>query len=102
MTARRIAGKSPRDKVTAAEWATRLNLAACYRLAGHFRRTDGILTHISARAPDSDGHFLINAYGPLFDEITASILAKGSLEGEVFEDALGRGIYPSRCLICRS
>jgi ribulose-5-phosphate 4-epimerase/fuculose-1-phosphate aldolase len=48
------------------------DLAACYRLAENFRMTDLIYAHISAHVPDPEPHFLINAYGLLFDEITAS------------------------------
>ncbi len=96
---RAVAGKPLRDRVSAAEWATRVNLAACYRLAAHFRMTDVIFTHISARVPESDGHFLINAYGLLFDEITASSLVKVTSAGDVVEDATGLGINPAGYVI---
>ena len=69
-----------------AEWAVRQDLAACYRLIAHFGMDDVIYTHISARVPDSDGHFLINPYGMLFREITASSLVKVDLDGRVVDE----------------
>ena len=74
---------SLRDRVSAEEWDTRVNLAACYRLAAHFRMTDMIYTHISARVPGPEHHFLINPYGMMFEEITASSLVKVDLEGAI-------------------
>ena len=64
-----------------AEWNLRQELAACYRLIAHFRMSDLIFTHVSARVPGSEHHFLINPYGLLFDEITASQLVKIDLHG---------------------
>jgi ribulose-5-phosphate 4-epimerase/fuculose-1-phosphate aldolase len=64
-----------------AEWAVRVELAAVYRLVAHFGMTDLIFTHISARVPGPDHHFLINPYGLFFEEITASQLVKVDLEG---------------------
>ena len=90
---------SPRHSADCAERAIRVNLAACYRLAAHFRMTDLIYTHISARVPGPEPHFLINAYGLLFDEITASSLVKVTLAGEVVEDPTGLGINPAGYLI---
>jgi ribulose-5-phosphate 4-epimerase/fuculose-1-phosphate aldolase len=69
-----------------AEWSIRQDLAACYRLVAHFGMDDVIYTHISARVPDSDGHFLINPYGMLFREITASSLVKIDLDGNIVDD----------------
>jgi ribulose-5-phosphate 4-epimerase/fuculose-1-phosphate aldolase len=63
------------------EWQTRVDLAACYRLVALFRWDDLIFTHISARVPGPEHHFLINPYGMLFDEITASSLVKIDLQG---------------------
>lgn len=74
---------SMRDKVSAAEWATRVDLAACYRLVDLYGMTDMIANHISARVPDEEGAFLINAYGLFYEEITASSLIKVDLDGEV-------------------
>ena len=81
-----------RDRVTAEEWEARVNLAACYRLAAHFRMTDLIYTHISARVPGPEHHFLINAFGLLWDEISASTLVKITLEGDIVDDPTGNGI----------
>ena len=84
--------KAPlRERVSAEEWETRVNLAACYRLAAHYRMTDLIYTHISARVPGPAHHFLINAFGQLWDEISASTLVKVTLDGEVVEDPTGFG-----------
>lgn len=73
--------RSVRDQVDEVEWRMRVDLAACYRLAHRFGLTDLIYTHISARVPGPEEHFLINPYGWLFDEITASSLIKIDLEG---------------------
>ncbi len=81
-----------RDRVSVAEWDTRVDLAACYRLAAHYRMTDLIYTHISARVPGPEHHFLINAFGLLWDEISASTLVKVTLDGEVVDDPTGNGI----------
>src|SRR5258708_34300308 len=88
-----------RDRVSVAEWDTRVDLAACYRLAAHFRLTDLIYTHISARVPGPDTHFLINPYGLLFDEITAGNLVKVTLAGAIVDDPSGLGINPAGYLI---
>lgn len=64
-----------------AEWQTRVELAACYRLAAHHRMTDLIYTHITARVPGEAGRFLINPYGHRWEEITASSLVKIDVEG---------------------
>jgi len=65
----------------------RINLAACYRLIAHFGMDDLIYTHISARVPGSPGHFLINPYGMMFHEITASSLVKIDYDGNLVEPA---------------
>jgi len=116
-----------RERVDATEWGIRVDLAACYRLAAHFRLTDLIYTHISARVPGAiepsarppegglapprgDGaqrqggpatqeYFLINAYGQLFEEITASSLVKVTLDGEIIDDETGLGINPAGYVI---
>jgi ribulose-5-phosphate 4-epimerase/fuculose-1-phosphate aldolase len=74
---------SLKESVSAAEWAARVDLAACYRLVALYGWDDLIFTHISARVPGPDHHFLINSYGMLFEEITASSLVKVDMEGEV-------------------
>jgi len=79
---------SVRDRVTPDEWQQRVALAAVYRLVAHFRWDDLIFTHLSARVPGPDHHFLLNPYGMTFDEITASSLVKVDLAGnKVMESA---------------
>jgi ribulose-5-phosphate 4-epimerase/fuculose-1-phosphate aldolase len=74
------------ESVTPEEWKTRVELAAAYRLVAHFGWDDLVFTHISARVPGADHHFLINPYGLLFDEITASSLVKVNLNGKIVMD----------------
>ena len=64
------------------EWQMRVNLAACYRLVASYGWDDLVFTHISARVPDTEDEFLINPYGMLFEEITASSLVKVNKAGE--------------------
>ncbi len=78
--------KSVREQVSEAEWKVRVDLAAAYRLVALFGWDDLVFTHISARVPESDHHFLINPYGMLFDEITASSLVKIDLEANILLD----------------
>ena len=75
-----------KSQVSEDEWETRVNLAACYRLIAMFGWDDLIFTHISARVPGPEEHFLINAYGLLFEEMTASSLVKVGLDGEIVQD----------------
>ena len=74
---------SVRDNVSDDEWKIRIDLAACYRLVAMFGWDDLVFTHISARVPGPHEHFLINAYGMLFDEMSASSLVKVDLDGEI-------------------
>jgi ribulose-5-phosphate 4-epimerase/fuculose-1-phosphate aldolase len=67
---------SLQSSVTAAEWQTRIDLAACYRLVALYGWDDLVFTHITAKIPDSENQFLINPYGMMFEEITASSLVK--------------------------
>jgi ribulose-5-phosphate 4-epimerase/fuculose-1-phosphate aldolase len=67
---------SLKQVVSAEEWQLRVELAACYRLVAMYGWTDLVFTHISARVPGPEHHFLINPYGLMFDEITASSLVK--------------------------
>jgi ribulose-5-phosphate 4-epimerase/fuculose-1-phosphate aldolase len=67
---------SVKHLVSAQEWALRVDLAACYRLVAAYGWSDLVFTHISARVPGPEHHFLINPYGLMFDEITASSLVK--------------------------
>ncbi len=75
-----------RSQVTCEEWQTRVDLAACYRLIAMYGWDDLVFTHISARVPGPDHHFLVNAYGMLFEEMTASSLVKVNLDGEIVLD----------------
>jgi ribulose-5-phosphate 4-epimerase/fuculose-1-phosphate aldolase len=75
--------KSIRDQVSAEEWETRVDLAACYRLMARYGMTDMIYNHITARVPGEPGHFLINPYGFFYEEITASSLYKIDHDGNV-------------------
>src|SRR5215203_6026026 len=74
---------SIKDNVSAEEWQARIELAAVYRAVALYCWDDLIFTHISMRVPGEDGHFLINPYGFLFEEITASSLVKVNLAGEM-------------------
>lgn len=67
---------SLQNQVSAEEWQLRCDLAACYRLVAAYGWSDLVFTHISVRLPGPDHHFLINPYGLMFDEITASSLIK--------------------------
>ena len=69
------------DKLS--EWQTRVDLAACYQLCALYGWDDGIYTHISAAVPGEPGHYLINAFGMCFDEVTASNLVKVDSAGAV-------------------
>jgi ribulose-5-phosphate 4-epimerase/fuculose-1-phosphate aldolase len=77
---------SLKGKVSAEEWQARVELAALYRLVALYGWDDLIYTHISARIPGPEHHFLINPYGLLFEEITASSLVKIDLEGNVLQE----------------
>lgn len=72
-----------RDQVSPQEWQARVDLAAAYRLVAHYDWDDLIFTHISARVPGADHHFLLNPYGMMFDEVTASSLVKVDLAGNI-------------------
>jgi ribulose-5-phosphate 4-epimerase/fuculose-1-phosphate aldolase len=73
--------RSIKSQVTAEEWAVRTDLAAAYRAVASYGWDDLVFTHISARVPGSEHHFLINPYGMMFEEITASSLVKIDLAG---------------------
>ena len=72
---------SVKDQVSAEEWAIRVDLAAAYRLVALYGWDDIIFTHLSARIPGPEHHFLINPYNLMFEEITASSLVKIDVEG---------------------
>jgi len=76
-----------RDQVSDEEWELRVNLAACYRVIALYGWDDLVFTHISARVPGPEEHFLLNAYGLLFEEMTASSLVKVDLSGEKVLDS---------------
>ena len=73
-------------KVSAEEWKLRVDLAATYRLVAMYGWDDMIFTHISVRIPGPEHHFLINPYGMLFEEITASSLVKIGIDGNKVDD----------------
>ena len=72
-----------RRSVSPEEWEARVQLAAAYRLTDLYGMTELVSNHISCRVPGEEGHFLINGYGLLYDEIRASNLIKVDLEGRV-------------------
>ena len=76
-----VAIESMKGKVSDEEWQLRVDLAACYRTIAIYGWDDLVFTHISARVPGGDDHFLINPYGFLFEEITASSLIKVDQDG---------------------
>ncbi|MEK6245935.1 MAG: class II aldolase/adducin family protein [Pseudomonadota bacterium] len=82
--------KSVKERVSKEEWDLRVDLAAAYQLAPIFKWTDLIFTHFSARLSGHD-EFLINPYGLMFEEITASNLIRIDHAGKVLEDPLGLG-----------
>ncbi|WIW50259.1 class II aldolase/adducin family protein (plasmid) [Bradyrhizobium sp. 62B] len=94
-----------RVNMTDAEWQVRCDLAAMYRMCDLYGWTDSIYTHLSIRVPDEPHCFLINNYGDLFSEVTASSLVKMDLEGNVYTDSgafnpaglvIHSGIYRAR------
>ena len=82
--------KSVRSQVSAQEWEARVNLAAAYRLMDLYEMTDHISNHISVRVPGAHNEFLINPYGLLYKQMTASCMIKLDLEGnELFNPNAG-------------
>ena len=77
----------PANGIDPAEWQTRVDLAACYRLVDLYGMTDLHLNHISARVPGSEKHFLINPFGMMYEEITASSLIKVDLDGKIIANS---------------
>ncbi|MEN8720941.1 MAG: class II aldolase/adducin family protein [Oceanococcaceae bacterium] len=82
--------QTPPGDMTDAEWQLRVDLAAAYRLVALFGWDDLVFTHLTARVPGPEHHFLINPYGHMFEEITASSLVKIDLEG----NTVGESPYP--------
>lgn len=91
---RGVAGASPmasveipslEGKVSAEEWKVRVDLAAAYRMVAHYGWDDLIFTHLSARVPGPEHHFLLNPYNLMFEEVTASSLVKVDKDGNPVE-----------------
>jgi len=78
---------SVREQVSQEEWQARVDLAAAYRLVALYGWDDLIFTHISTRVPDAEHHFLLNPYGMMFAEVTASSLVKVDLDGKKVSDS---------------
>src|SRR5947209_10928221 len=78
---------SVRDRISEPEWQARVDLTAAYRLVALHGWDDLIFTHISARLPGADHHFLLNPYGMMFEEVTASSLVKIDLTGNKVTDS---------------
>lgn len=86
MHAPTLAISSAKGRVSDAEWQLRVDLAAAYRLVAHFGWDELIFTHLSVRIPGPEHHFLINPFGTMFEEITASSLVKIDMNGEKVDD----------------
>ena len=84
--AEKSAASPVRSQVSDTEWQTRVDLAAAYRLVALYGWDDIVFTHISARVPGPEHHFLINPYGMMFEEITASSLVKVDIHGNIVMD----------------
>lgn len=84
--------KPVREQVSKEEWETRVNLAACYRLMADFGMVEMIANHISAKVPGTDNEFLINPYGMLYEEMTASSMIRIDIEGKVLFNATDYGV----------
>ena len=88
-----------KERVSAEEWQQRVNLAAAFRLCDHYHMTDQIYAHLSAKIPGRPGHYLINAYGLSFNEMTASNLCVVNFDDQVVEDPTGMGVNPSGTIV---
>lgn len=86
------------NTMSEAEWKARVDLAACYRLIALAGMDDQTATHITLKVPDQDGHFLINPYGLLFCQVTASNLVKIDIDGNVISQS-EYGINPAGFVI---
>jgi len=84
--------KPVREQVSKEEWQTRVDLAACYRLMHDFGMVEMIANHISARVPGTENEFLINPYGMLYEELTASSMIRIDLDGSILFNATDYGI----------
>jgi ribulose-5-phosphate 4-epimerase/fuculose-1-phosphate aldolase len=81
-----------REQVSKEEWDVRVNLAACYRLMAEYDMVEMIANHISARVPGTTNEFLINPYGMLYEEMTASSMIKIDIDGNVLFNATEYGV----------
>jgi ribulose-5-phosphate 4-epimerase/fuculose-1-phosphate aldolase len=84
--------KPVREQVSKEEWEVRVNLAACYRLMAEYDMVEMVANHISARVPGTHNEFLINPYGMLYEEMTASSMIKIDIEGSVLFNATDYGV----------
>ena len=84
--------KPVREQVSREEWETRVNLAACYRLMAEYGMVEMTANHISARVPGTQNEFLINPFGMLYEEMTASSMIRIDIEGNVLFNATEYGI----------
>jgi len=84
--------RSVREQVSEAEWQARVDLAACYRLIAELGVTEFIANHVSVRVPGTDDQFLLNPYGLLYDQMTASGMVKVDHDGNVLLDETGLGV----------
>ena len=92
----KLAFPSLRDRVSAAEWSVRVDLAAAYRLSAHFGMEEMTRNHISARVPDAQGEMLVKPASLSFSEVTASNLVKKSFAGEKRGDSPMVIVMPAR------
>ena len=84
-----LAPLQSQQRCSAAEWATRVDLAACYRLIELFRLSDLVFNHITAKVPGEEHRYLINHYGLAYEEVSASNLVKIDLEGRIVDGTPG-------------
>jgi ribulose-5-phosphate 4-epimerase/fuculose-1-phosphate aldolase len=84
--------KPVREQVSKEEWEARVNLAACYRLMAEYGMIEMVANHISVRVPGTHNEFLINPYGMLYEEMTASSMLRIDLEGNVLFNATDYGV----------
>lgn len=84
-----------KSSVSPEEWTQRINLAAAFRLCARYNMTDQIYAHLSAKIPGRPNQYLINAYGLMFDEVTASNLVTVDFDDKIVDDPTGLGVNPS-------
>ena len=84
--------KPVREQVSREEWEARVNLAACYRLMAEYGMVEMVANHISVRVPGTNNEFLINPYGMLYEEMTASSMIKIDIDGNVLFNATEYGV----------